>query len=258
MLGEAVATAWQWLHRRHQFGVSLDRVPTIQAHLGTIIAEGMSVRTSAYHAARLADSDPAGAGLEASASKLLASSTALRGASTALELMGADGYSRQYPVFQFMQDLRLFQVGAGSNEVMRGLVFRLGAKRFAETLTREPNAMLPPTLRPEESAAPSVESAAELSTDELTDAILAVLGDFYRMHQGLHMRTTDLRRRLPGLDTSGREFAAAVSRLEDKGLAHVVRKDGEVVAVRPTYLGLDNAHESDFYHLIPDWATDLS
>jgi alkylation response protein AidB-like acyl-CoA dehydrogenase len=248
MMGESLATSWQWLRRRWQFGASLDRLATIRARMGTALAEGISVRTTAYHAAHLLDIGAEGSGLEASAAKLLAAETSLRVASTALELMGADGYSRHYPVFQIMQDLRLYQVGAGSNDVLRGLIFRLGEKRFDEVLAEEPLAILPPTLTP---------AVADPISDSLTDTILRVLAESYRLHPGLHLTLADLRRRLPDVNVDAPEFAAAVDTLEGKDFVSVARRGEDVIGLRPTYTGLDAARDSDYFRLIPDWATDL-
>lgn len=246
MLDEALMTAWRWLRRRRQFGTSLDRLPTVRARLGTALSEGLASRAMTYHSARLVDADPEAAGLEAASSKLLAAQVSLHGASSALELMGADGYSRNYPVFQIVQDLRLYQVGAGSNDVLRGLVYRLGEKRYAELLDDLPSAVIPPTMTP---SAPS-----DPHPNEQRAAILAALAAHYRTHSGLHLTASDLRAALNGTGGLTGELEATIRQLAQEGLVDAVWRGEELSAVRGTYEGLDEAADTGYYRLIPGWA----
>jgi acyl-CoA dehydrogenase len=245
---EALTTAWRWLRRRRQFGSSLDRLPTVRARLGTALSEMLASRALTYQSARRVDSDPEGSGLEGASSKLLATQVALSAASSALELMGADGYSRNYPVFQIVQDLRLYQVGGGSNDVLRGLVSRIGEKQFAKALEEMPSAVIPPSM---------TAAASDASADG-DGQILEVLAQHYRVHSGLDMTAHDLRAAMGSAAGSADELAAAVRRLADADLVDAAWRGSELAAVRPTYVGLDEAFGPEYYRLMPEWAESVT
>ena len=40
----------------------------------------------------------------------------------AIQLLGGYGYMKEYPVERYMRDAKLMEIGAGTNEVMRGII----------------------------------------------------------------------------------------------------------------------------------------
>ena len=61
---------------------------------------------------------------EASQAKYFATDNALKVASEAVQIMGAYGYSREYPVERLMRYIKVTQIFEGTNEIPRNLVAR--------------------------------------------------------------------------------------------------------------------------------------
>ena len=66
--------------------------------------------------------------LEASMAKLFASEMATRAAKEAIQILGGNGYSREYPVERYYRDAKLLEIGEGTSEVQR-LVISKGILR---------------------------------------------------------------------------------------------------------------------------------
>ena len=58
----------------------------------------------------------------AAQAKIFASETAIRIVNDALQLHGAQGYSRDYPLERMARDVRMFTIGGGTAQVLRTLV----------------------------------------------------------------------------------------------------------------------------------------
>jgi len=56
---------------------------------------------------------------EASITKLIASETAYRITKEAVQILGGNGYSREYPVERFFRDVKLLEIGEGTSEIQR-------------------------------------------------------------------------------------------------------------------------------------------
>lgn len=236
MLDQAVITALRYIRRRRQFGQRISDLPSVRIKLGEVIAGMEAARALTYLSAHLLDSGTPDMALGSAASKLRAAETALAGAGAALEVMGADGYTHDYPVAQILADIKMYQIGAGSSDVLRDLIFRMAQRRYGTVLDEPPL------------TAPSPPADSVLRGSE----ILAVLADYYRQHSGLHMTGRDLLRALEAEDLS-EEHMAEIRELEAKGLVDVLWQDGELVLLRATYQGLDEIAEPAFYRRLgPD------
>jgi alkylation response protein AidB-like acyl-CoA dehydrogenase len=73
-----------------------------------LLAEGKSPRASAF----------------AAMAKLIATDTAMRITTTAVQAMGGNGLSRSYPVERMMRDVKAFQIFDGTNEIQKLLIGR--------------------------------------------------------------------------------------------------------------------------------------
>jgi butyryl-CoA dehydrogenase len=56
---------------------------------------------------------------EASITKLIASETAYRITKDAVQILGGNGFSREYPVERFFRDVKLLEIGEGTSEIQR-------------------------------------------------------------------------------------------------------------------------------------------
>lgn len=88
-----------------------------------------AARLLIYNAAKLKDT-----GLpitkEAAMAKLFASEVGMRVATTAIELFGENGITKNYPLDRFMRDVKLMEIGEGTSEIQRVVIARalLGRK----------------------------------------------------------------------------------------------------------------------------------
>jgi alkylation response protein AidB-like acyl-CoA dehydrogenase len=61
---------------------------------------------------------------ESSIAKLYAATMAMRVCDTAIQIHGGYGYTREFPVERYLRDVKLCEIGEGTNEVQRMLIAR--------------------------------------------------------------------------------------------------------------------------------------
>ena len=61
---------------------------------------------------------------DAAGAILLASENAVRTTLEAIQALGGAGYLKEYPVERLMRDAKLYDIGAGTNEIRRFLIGR--------------------------------------------------------------------------------------------------------------------------------------
>lgn len=105
---------------RRQFGRPIGEFQGLQWMLAdmaiAIDAARLMIRRAATSAAPLPDA------LLAAEAKVLAAETAVRVTNDALQVFGARGYSRAYPLERMARDARMFTIGGGTAQVLRTLV----------------------------------------------------------------------------------------------------------------------------------------
>ncbi len=115
-LNEAVTYA----RERVQFGRPISALAPIQFMVADMTAAVESARLLTHKAARLLDDGAAtGAGTLAAMAKCLASDTAMRVTTDAVQILGGYGYMKDYPVERMMRDAKLTQIYTGTNQIMR-------------------------------------------------------------------------------------------------------------------------------------------
>jgi alkylation response protein AidB-like acyl-CoA dehydrogenase len=101
---------------RKQFGQALAEFQGVQFQLAEMAVELEAARLLVYNAARLKD-----AGLpfvaEAAMAKLKSSQVAERLASTAVDLLGGVGFTKEYPVEKFFRDAKIGQIYEGTSNM---------------------------------------------------------------------------------------------------------------------------------------------
>ncbi|RLB35786.1 MAG: acyl-CoA dehydrogenase [Deltaproteobacteria bacterium] len=115
-IDEAVAYAKQ----RIQFGRPISQLQAIQFMVADMVAATEAARLLTYQAARHID---AGRAREipkfCAMAKCLASDTAMRVTTDAVQVMGGYGYMKDFPVERMMRDAKLVQIYTGTNQIMR-------------------------------------------------------------------------------------------------------------------------------------------
>ena len=113
---------WYALERK-QFGQSVYDFQAINHMLVDMQTQVDAARMMAYRAARLlADGQPCDA--ESSQAKYFASDAYVKVATDGLQIMGANGYSMEYPMQRHYRESKLFQIFGGTNQVLRNIVAR--------------------------------------------------------------------------------------------------------------------------------------
>jgi alkylation response protein AidB-like acyl-CoA dehydrogenase len=124
----ALEEALEYSKNRIQFGVPICEFQGIQwklADMDTEIQAGRLLYQKAAFLKQRAGNDITKDPIkEASQAKCFATDAALRVTSEAVQIMGAYGYSREYPVERLMRYIKVTQIFEGTNEIQRNLIAR--------------------------------------------------------------------------------------------------------------------------------------
>ncbi|BBY90152.1 acyl-CoA dehydrogenase family protein [Mycolicibacterium tokaiense] len=123
----AARAAYEYAHEyaktRKQFGVPIIDHQAVAFRLAEMATRIEAARLLVLHAARLIDSGVQARGIAAMA-KLTASETAMFVTHAAVQTLGGWGYSREYPVEQWMRDAKLEEIEEGTSDIMRLVISR--------------------------------------------------------------------------------------------------------------------------------------
>jgi butyryl-CoA dehydrogenase len=119
----ALDTVLQFVPERSQAGKPMKDYQGVQFSIADMATEIAAARHLVYHAAWLKQND-APFSREAAMAKLFASELAMRTTTRAVQLLGAHGYSAEYPVERMMRDAKICEIGEGTSEVQRMVISR--------------------------------------------------------------------------------------------------------------------------------------
>ena len=112
-----------YLHDRRQFGQPIGEFQLMQAKLADLYAAFNSSRAYAYAVARACDAGTT-TRFDAAACLMLASENGVRAGLEAIQTLGGNGYINDYPAGRLLRDAKLYDIGAGTNEIRRMLIGR--------------------------------------------------------------------------------------------------------------------------------------
>jgi len=112
-----------YLRERKQFDRAIGSFGIMQAKLADMYTALQSSRAYVY---RIAEDYDAGkrSRIDPAACLLQASTSAVKVALEAIQSLGGNGYINQYPAGRIMRDAKLYEIGAGTNEIRRMLIGR--------------------------------------------------------------------------------------------------------------------------------------
>lgn len=114
---------------REQFGQAIAGHQLIQGMLADMITDTKAARALCVAAAdRRAARDP-GAIMDIAIAKYYAGRTAMRVASDAVQIHGANGCSEDYPVQRHFRDAKIMEIIEGSNQIQQMIIARHGSAR---------------------------------------------------------------------------------------------------------------------------------
>jgi alkylation response protein AidB-like acyl-CoA dehydrogenase len=121
----AMEEAISYARSRVQFGKTISHYAPIQFMIAEMATGIESARLLIYKTAFLFDQGEwKKAGTHAAMAKLIASDTAMKVTTDAVQIMGGYGYMKDYPVERMMRDAKLTQVHAGTNQIMKLIIGR--------------------------------------------------------------------------------------------------------------------------------------
>ena len=105
---------------RKQFGSAISQFQAIQFMVADMVAQTEAARALTQKAAHLLDlGNSREANKFCAMAKFLASDTAMRVTTDAVQCLGGYGYMKDYPVERMMRDAKLVQIYTGTNQIMR-------------------------------------------------------------------------------------------------------------------------------------------
>lgn len=119
----ALDYALQYAAQREQFGKKLTAQQAVAFKLADMETEIHAARHLVYHAARLKDAGRP-FGHEAAIAKYHSSEVCMRVTYEALQILGGNGFSREYPVERMYRDAKLCTIGEGTSEVQKLIISR--------------------------------------------------------------------------------------------------------------------------------------
>ena len=118
LIDEAV----KYAREREQFGRPIGQYQMVQEELARMIVETEAARLLTYRCAAQKDAGNIHNTLETSMAKYLSCDTASRVADGALRILGAYGYSTEYPVERLLRDAKLYQLLEGSANIQKMII----------------------------------------------------------------------------------------------------------------------------------------
>jgi isovaleryl-CoA dehydrogenase len=112
-----------YVRDRQQFGRPIGSFQLMQGKVADMYVSLNSARAYVYAVARACDAGRT-ARADAAAAILMASENAVRTCLEAIQALGGAGYTKEWPVERFLRDAKLYDIGAGTNEIRRFLIGR--------------------------------------------------------------------------------------------------------------------------------------
>ncbi len=123
LMQAAIDLVLPYLRERKQFNQAIGEFGIMQAKLADMYTALQSSRAFAY---RVAEDYDAGrkSRIDPASCLLHASQCAVSVALEAIQSLGGNGYINEYPAGRFLRDAKLYEIGAGTNEIRKMLIGR--------------------------------------------------------------------------------------------------------------------------------------
>ena len=112
-----------YVHQREQFGQPIGEFQLIQAKLADMYTSLSACQAYVYAVARAADRGETNR-KDAAGCLLFAAERATQAALQAVQTLGGNGYTNDFPVGRLLRDAKLYEIGAGTSEIRRLLIGR--------------------------------------------------------------------------------------------------------------------------------------
>jgi isovaleryl-CoA dehydrogenase len=112
-----------YVRERTQFGKPIGAFQLMQAKVADMYVAFNSARSYVYAVAKACDAGKT-TREDAAGAILLASENAVKVSLEAIQALGGAGYTKDWPVERCLRDAKLYDIGAGTNEIRRFLIGR--------------------------------------------------------------------------------------------------------------------------------------
>ena len=120
----ALDEAIKYAKERVQFGRPIGKFQGISWMLADMAAQIEAARALTYQAANMVDTSDPGTTYMSACCKLIASETAMKVTSDALQIAGGYGYMTEYPFERMMRDAKITQIYEGTNQIQKLVIGR--------------------------------------------------------------------------------------------------------------------------------------
>ena len=121
----AIDEAVDYSKQRVQFGRPISKIQALQFMIADMVASTEAARLLTYQAARYLDKQKRDLIPRFCAmAKFVASDTAMKVTTDAVQVFGGYGYMKDFPVERMMRDAKLIQIYTGTNQIMRAVTAR--------------------------------------------------------------------------------------------------------------------------------------
>lgn len=115
----ALEKAVTYSHQRRQFGAKIASFQMVQQMIADMAMKTEAAKVLTYRACLAQMNKEKKAPMYSAMSKCFASDTAMEVTTTAVQVMGGNGYSRENPVEKYMRDAKIMQIYEGTNQIQR-------------------------------------------------------------------------------------------------------------------------------------------
>jgi isovaleryl-CoA dehydrogenase len=112
-----------YVRERKQFGQAIGEFQLVQGKLADMYATTSAARAYVYAVASACDRGQT-TRKDAAGCVLFAAEKATQAALDAIQLLGGNGYTNDYPTGRLLRDAKLYEIGAGTSEIRRWLIGR--------------------------------------------------------------------------------------------------------------------------------------
>ncbi|MEI8264471.1 MAG: acyl-CoA dehydrogenase family protein [Betaproteobacteria bacterium] len=120
----AIDHASAFIKERRAFGQAVEDFQGVRWMLADMHMQTEAARSLVYRTAQMVDDGVTGKALApmAAAAKCVATDTAMKVATDAVQLFGACGITTDYPINRYMRDAKVLQIIEGTNQIQRNIV----------------------------------------------------------------------------------------------------------------------------------------
>ena len=123
LMAAALDLVLPYVRERKQFGQPIGTFELMQAKVADLYASLNASRAYVYSVARACDAGKVKR-RDAASCILFAADQATRAALEAVQALGGNGYTNDYPAGRLLRDAKLYEIGAGTQEIRRMLIGR--------------------------------------------------------------------------------------------------------------------------------------